>query len=51
MVFVVTTVIILNPTCKEYCVAIEDTKRMGFLGEAMNIAFKIHSVADEIAIL
>jgi hypothetical protein len=47
MLFIVTTVIILNPTYKEYCMAIEETKRMRFSGEAMNIVFKIDLVADE----
>jgi hypothetical protein len=40
-------VVILNPTHKEYCMEIEATKGMRFPGEAMNIVFKIHLVADE----
>jgi hypothetical protein len=47
MLFIVTAVIILNPTYKEYCVAFEDAKRMGFPGEAMNIVFKIYLATDE----
>jgi hypothetical protein len=47
MLFIVTAVIISNPTYKKYCVAIDDTNWIGFPGEAMNIVFKIHLVANE----